>query len=144
MSNASWAFTGPRQAWEDEAAIVSDGVAVRLSRRTEGCSDEACCSWPAGPVAAFSTGEGNRCRTVLSERRGQQDQPDAQHELGARQPWKQWSSGESTDGREVPTHPYPARQMLDFGFRKPLRGSNSGVHAEISTSPVCLLANLIA
>ena len=39
-------------------------------------------------------------------------------------------------------HPYLARQMSDFGFRGPLRGSNSGVRAKNSSSPVCLLANL--
>ena len=41
-------------------------------------------------------------------------------------------------------HPYLVRQMSDFGFRKPLRGSNFGVRAEISTYPACLLANLTA
>ena len=39
---------------------VSDGVAVRPSRRTEGCRDEACCSFPAGPVAALAAGDGER------------------------------------------------------------------------------------
>ena len=29
--------------------------------------------------------------------------------------------------------------VLDSGFRKPLRGSNSGVRAKISPLPVCLL-----
>ena len=35
-------------------------------------------------------------------------------------------------------HPYLACQMLNFGFRKPLRGSNSRVCAKNSTSLVCL------
>ena len=41
-------------------------------------------------------------------------------------------------------HPYLARQMSDYRFRKPLKGSNSGVHAEISTYPACLLAILLS
>ena len=41
-------------------------------------------------------------------------------------------------------HPYLARQMSDYGFRKPLRGLNSGVRAEISTYPACLLAILLS
>ena len=46
-------------------------------------------------------------------------------------------------GGGFPTHPYLARQMSDFGFRKPLIGLNSGVRAEISTYPACLLAILL-
>ena len=56
MSSVACASAGPRRAWDDEPAGVSDGVAVRPSRRTEGCSDEACCSFPAGPVAALTAG----------------------------------------------------------------------------------------
>ena len=41
-------------------------------------------------------------------------------------------------------HPYLARQVSDYGIRKPLRGSNSGVRAEISTYPACLLAILLS
>lgn len=41
-------------------------------------------------------------------------------------------------------HPYLGRQMSDLGIRKPLRGSNSGVRAEISTYPACLLAILLS
>ena len=51
---------GARQAWDDEVAGVSDGVAVRPSRRTEGCWEEACCSFPAGSVAALAAGDGER------------------------------------------------------------------------------------
>ena len=45
---------------DDEPAGVSNGVAVRPSRRTEGCSEDACCSFPAGPVAALAAGDGER------------------------------------------------------------------------------------
>ena len=60
MSSAACAFAGPRRAWDDEPAGVRDGVAVRPSRRMEGCSNEACCLFPAGPVAALAAGDGKR------------------------------------------------------------------------------------
>ena len=41
-------------------------------------------------------------------------------------------------------YPYLARQMSDLGIRQPLRGLNSGVRAEISTCPACLLAILLS
>ncbi len=60
MHSAACASTGARRAWDDEPAGVSDGVAVRPSRRTEGCSEDAYCSFPAGPVAALAAGDGER------------------------------------------------------------------------------------
>ena len=60
MSSAACASVGARRAWDDEPAGVSGGVAVRPSRRTEGCSDEACFLFPAGPVAALAAGDGER------------------------------------------------------------------------------------
>ena len=41
-------------------------------------------------------------------------------------------------------HPYLGRQMSDYGFRKPLRGSNTRVCAEISFYPAYLLAILLS
>ena len=58
MSSAACMSVGERQAWDDEPAGVSDGVAVCPSCHTEGCSNEACCSFPAEPVAALAAGEG--------------------------------------------------------------------------------------
>ena len=58
MSSAACTFAGPRQVWDDEPAGVGDGVAVQPSRRTEGCSEEVCCSCPAGPVLALVEGNG--------------------------------------------------------------------------------------
>ena len=60
MSSAAGAAVGARRAWDDEPAGVSDGVAVRPSRRTEGCSDDTCFSFPAGPVAAWVAGDGEQ------------------------------------------------------------------------------------
>ena len=60
MHRAACASTGARRAWDDEPARVSDGVAVRPSRRTEGCSEDACYLFPAGPVAALAAGDGER------------------------------------------------------------------------------------
>ena len=58
MSCAACASVGARRAWDDEPARVSDRVAVLPSRRTEVWSDDACCSFPAGPVAVFAAGDG--------------------------------------------------------------------------------------
>ena len=60
MSSAACVSVGALQAWDDEPAGVSDGVAVRPSPRTEGCSEDACCSFPTGPVAALAAGDGER------------------------------------------------------------------------------------
>ena len=60
MRSAAHASMGARRAWDEEPARVSDGVAVRPSRRTEGCSEDACRSFPVGPVAALAAGEGER------------------------------------------------------------------------------------
>ena len=60
MSSEACASMGARRAWDDEPAGVSDGVAVRPSRRTEGCWDEVCCSFLAGPVAALAAGDEER------------------------------------------------------------------------------------
>ena len=58
MSNTASASVGARRAWDDEPAGVSDGVVVCPSCRTEGCSDEACCSFSTLPVAALVEGDG--------------------------------------------------------------------------------------
>ena len=58
MSNVACASVGVLRAWDDEPAGVSDGVAMRSSHCTEGCSNDACCSFAAGLVAALATGDG--------------------------------------------------------------------------------------
>ena len=60
MRSAAYASMGARRAWDEEPAGVSDGVAVRPSCRTDGCSEDACCSFPAGPVAALAAGDRER------------------------------------------------------------------------------------
>ena len=57
MRSAARASMGARRAWDDEPAGVSNGVAVRPSRRTEGSGEDACCSFPAGPVATLMAGD---------------------------------------------------------------------------------------
>ena len=52
MRSAACASMGARRAWDEEPAGVSDGVAVRPSCRTDGCSEDACYSFAAGPVVA--------------------------------------------------------------------------------------------
>ena len=59
-SSAACASVAERRAWDDEAAGVSDGVVVRPFRRTEGCWDEACGLFLAGPVVALAAGDGER------------------------------------------------------------------------------------
>ena len=60
MSSGACASVGARRAWDDEPAGVSNGVAVRPSRRIEGCNEDACCLFSAGPVAALAAGDGER------------------------------------------------------------------------------------
>ena len=60
MSSAACASMGARRAWDDEPAGVNDRVAVRPSRQKEGCSEDACCSFPAGLVTALAAGDGER------------------------------------------------------------------------------------
>ena len=48
MRSAARASMGARCAWDEEPAGVSDGVAVQPSRRTEGCSEDACARSPPG------------------------------------------------------------------------------------------------
>ena len=60
MRSAARASMGAQRASDDDPAVVSDGVAVRLSCRTEGCNEDACCSFPTGPVAALAAGDGEQ------------------------------------------------------------------------------------
>ena len=52
MRSAACASMGARCEWDEQPARVIDGVAVRPPCRTDGCSEDTCCSFPAGPVAA--------------------------------------------------------------------------------------------
>ena len=60
MSSTACVSVGVRRSWDDEPTGGNDGVAVRPSRRTEGCSEDACCSFPTGPVAVLMAGDGER------------------------------------------------------------------------------------
>ena len=118
------ASAGARRAWDEEPAGVSDGVAVRPSHRTEGCRDNACCSFPVGPVAALMAGDG--------ERRGRPPTGAvwatgvaraARRSARARRASDMDGTGDERRGagRQILAHPYLACQMSDFGFRQTLK-----------------------
>lgn len=60
MRSVACVSMGARRAWDEEPAGVSEGVAVQPSCRTDGCSEDACYSFPAGPVAVLAAGNGER------------------------------------------------------------------------------------
>ena len=143
MRSAARASMGARRAWDEEPAGFSDGVAVRPSCCTEGYNEDACCSFPVGPVAALAAGDGERrggqptgavraTRVAKAARRSARARrPSAmetREQLGA------------NDGKEAPAHPYLARQMSDHGFQQNPQGSNTRVRAEISSLPIHALA----
>ena len=89
MSSVACASVGARRAWDEEPAGVSDGGSVRPS---EGCIKDACCSFPAGPVAALAAGDekdGVARRQGSSEQRGWRGQPGAQRGRGKHTTWRQ-------------------------------------------------------
>ena len=51
-----------------------------------------------------------------SERRELRGWPGAQHGLGERHTWMQWSSGARIDEGKASAHPYLAHQMSYHGF----------------------------
>ena len=119
-SSSSMAARGAR---DEEPAGASEGVAVRPSRLMDGCWDDACCSFPAGPVAALTAGDGERrgrpptgavwaTRVARAARRSARARrvPDMDATVG----------GERSGGRQIPAHPYLVRQMSDFGFQQTL------------------------
>ena len=123
MSSAACTSVGVRRVWDDEPAGVSDGVAVRPSRRTEGCSEDACCSFPAGPVAALAEGDGERrggppTGAVLATWAARA----ARRSARARRALDMGATDDETrgGGRRIPVHPYLACQMSDFGFQQTL------------------------
>ena len=123
------ASVGARRAWDDEAAGASDGVAVWPSRCTEGCWDEACCSFPAGPVAVLAGGDGRRLGDAGGE---------SSSALGASPTSvSHGHDGRShaNSGRKIPAHPYLVRQRSDFGFWQTLEVRTLGC-AEISPLPI--------
>ena len=123
MSSTACVSVGARRAWDDEAAGVSDGVAVRPSLHTEGCWDEACCSFHVGPVAALAAGDGERetMRTSADGRRLGDAGGESRPALSASPTSvSHGHDGRShaNSGRKIPAHPYLARQMSDTGFRQ--------------------------
>ena len=110
-------------AQDEEPAGASEGVAVRPSRLIDGCWDDACYSFPTGPVAALTAGEGERrgwppMGAVWAMREARA----ARRSVRARRASDMDAivGEEQGGGRQIPAHPYLARQMSDFGFRQTL------------------------
>ena len=112
-----------RGARDKEPAEASEGVAVRPSRLMDGCWDDACCSFPAGPVATLMAGDGERqgwpptgAVWVTWKARV------ARHSTRARRAsdMDAMVGEEQGGGRRIPANPYLAHQMSDFGFRQTL------------------------
>ena len=143
MRSAARASMGARRAWDEEPAGVSDGVAVRPSRRIEGCSDDACCSFPAGLMAAWAAGDGKRrgappTGAVWATWAARAARRSARARCAsAMETMKQWGAGRR---KEASAHPYLARQMSDHGFRQNPQGLNTGACAKISSLLIHALA----
>ena len=106
---------------DEEPAGVSEGVAVRPSRLMDGCWDDACCSFPAGPVAALTAGDGERWgRPPTGAVWAMQEARAARRLARARRAsdMDAMVGDEEGGGRRIPTHPYLACQMSDIGFRQ--------------------------
>ena len=123
MMSAARASMAARGAHDDEPAGVSEGVAVRPSRLMDGCWDDACCSFPIGPVAALTAGDGElRGRPPTGAVWATWEARAARRSARARRASDMDAvvGEERDDGRQIPAHPYLARQMSDFGFRQTL------------------------
>ena len=104
-------------------AGASEGVAVRPSRLMDGCWDDACCSLPAGPVAALMAGDGERrgrppTGAVWATREARAARRSARARRAS--DMDAMVGEEQGGGRRIPVHPYLARQMSDFWFRQTL------------------------
>ena len=108
---------------DEEPPRASEGVAVRLSRLMDGYWDDACCSFPAGPVAVLTVGNGKQrgwppTGAVWAMREAR---------AARRSAWARRASDmdamvgeEQGGGRQISAHPYLTPQMSDFGFRQTL------------------------
>ena len=121
--SAARASMGARSVRDEEPVGGTEEVAVRPSCRTDRCWDDACRSSPAGPVAAWTAGDGERrgrpptgavwaTREASAARRSARARRASDMGVMVR--------GERGGGRRIPAHPYLARQMSDFGFRQTL------------------------
>ena len=118
-----------RGARDEEPAGVSEGAAVWPSRLTDGCWDDACCSFPAGPVAALTAGDEERwgrpptgavwaTREARAARRSARTRRASDMDATVGE--------EQGEGRRIPEHPYLVRQMSDLGFRQTLEVQTLG------------------
>ena len=101
---------------------------------TEGCRGDTRCSFPAGPVAVLTAGDG--------ERRGRAPTGAVWAARAARAARRASAMGatvgeEQGDGRRIPAHPYLARQMSDLGFRQTLEVRTLGCARRFRLLPTC-------
>ena len=122
MSSVACASVGTRQAWDDEPAGVSDGVAVRLSRRTEGVQRGRLLLVPrraGGGVGGRRRGttrwpaDGSRLSNA-----GGEGSPALNSSAASVRHGDDGATERRIDGREATAHPYLARQMSDIEFRQ--------------------------
>ena len=110
----------------------------------DGCWDDACCSFPAGPVAALTAGDGERrgwppTWTVWATREARAARRSARALRAS--DMDVMVGEEQGGGRQIPAHPYLARQMSDFGFRQTLEVRTLGCARRFNPLPTCSSPN---
>ena len=144
MMSAAQASMAARDARDEELAGVSEGVAVRPSHLMDGCWDDACCSFPAGPVAALTTGDvERRGRPPTGAVWATREARVARCSVRTRRASDMVATvgEEQGDGRRIPEHPYLARQMSDLGFQQTLEVRTLGCTRRFRLLPTCSSLN---
>src|SRR4051812_33960699 len=104
-------------------------VVVRSPCCIGGCWGGACCSFPVGPVAVLTAGDG--------ERRERPPAGAAGATRARRAPYMDATAGGGrSGGRQIPAHPYLARQMSDHGFRQTLKVRTLGCARRLCPLPL--------
>ena len=130
-----------RRAWDDEPAGVSDGVAVRPSRRTEGCSQDTCCSFPAGPVTALAAGNeeqrgGPPTGAVWASKRRERPGAQRARQASDMDATKRWDANQ---WKEDFSAPLPGTPNVVFRVpEKPLRFEHWGAHKDFPLPNISL------
>ena len=126
-------------AWgarDEEPAGVSEGVAVRPTRLMDGCWDDACCLFPAGPVAALTAGDGERRgRPPTGAVWATQEASAARRRRGPdeRQTWMRWSEKNKTTERKFRRTPTWRAKCWISGSGRPLRFEHWGARGDFAS-----------